>query len=108
MKKNKICAFFLTALIFAIFHAVNFVNNCNFSFVILQIVSAFFVGLCYNGLVLRYSSILPTFILHLLTNICGTYVVDIYNKTYIIGFCISILIYLIYAVYFYIDQKRRA
>lgn len=106
MKKNKVLGFFLTALIFALFHAVNLINNCDLIFVFLQIISAFFVGLCYNGAVLRYQSILPTFILHLLTNICGLGWVEAYDKTYIIGLCFCMIIYFSYGVYFFTNQRK--
>jgi len=107
IRKNKTLGFFLSALIFALFHFSNILNNSSILYISLQIIVAFFVGLCYNGLVLKYQSILPTFLLHLLTNICGVGDLNAYANEYIIGLCFCTVIYFIYGVWFFINQTKK-
>lgn len=62
----------LTSLAFALLHCVNFLEAGGSGYVWLQILSSFFVSICYCAVTIRFGSILPCAAAHFLTNITGT------------------------------------
>ncbi len=106
-KKLKTTGFVLTALIFSLFHVVNIVNNCDFLFIFIQIICTFVAALCYNGLAFKYQSLIPSFVLHLITNLTGFNVVlAVSNVFYYVGLAVVIVIYSIYGIYFVNSQRK--
>ncbi len=60
------------AIIFALIHFVNLFNGVDIIFVISQVVSAFCVGICFGGVVIKYCSLLPSILAHIAINITGS------------------------------------
>jgi len=62
----------LTSLAFAVLHVLNFTENADSLYVLLQILSSFFVSVCFCAVTMEFGSILPCVVAHFLTNITGT------------------------------------
>lgn len=82
---------FLTSLIFALLHGMNFSGNEDSVYVLLQIFSSFSVSLCYCAVCLECGSIYPCVVAHFLTNITGTgFLEDVRGKA---GILVCALVY---------------
>ena len=64
-------AVFISAALFALFHAANFFTAADWGFTALQILSAAAAGLSFAASALVYKSILPAALCHILINVTG-------------------------------------
>lgn len=71
LKWGKLRAVLLTALIFALFHGVNLIRGGDLLYTAVQILCAFFSGLCFSAVTVRWGSLFPSIAAHVLTNITG-------------------------------------
>lgn len=108
--KNKIknIAPYICSLIFAIFHCVNFIGTNNYIFVLLQIFCAFCVGVYYCGLVLKFDSLLPSYLSHLFVNITAIGILININNVYYMWLLVVSVLNLIVGVYLINKQKKKS
>lgn len=71
IKKGKLSAILLTSACFALFHCVNLAEYSDFTYILMQVLCAFAVGICYGAVTIKFESLIPCFIAHTLTNVTG-------------------------------------
>lgn len=70
-KRGVLLAILGTSLAFSVLHLVNFISVGDARYVLMQVVSSFFVSVCYCGVTIGCGSLLPCAAAHFLTNILG-------------------------------------
>jgi len=95
----------LTSAAFALLHAVNLAGNGDAAYVCLQILSSFFVSLCYCAVTLRMGNALPCWAAHFLTNITGTGSVS--GGRQLLGLLSCIAVYALWGGKWILDIRKK-
>lgn len=69
--KKPSSAIVVSSLAFSLLHAANLVHASSWQAVFLQMMSAFFFGLCFGMITLRCASLFPSILAHILVNLTG-------------------------------------
>ena len=78
-KKSKAFGIVFTSVLFAILHLSNLVHCKDVVYIVLQVLCALVMGICYSEIVILYKSLLPCFVAHIFTNITGVNTVLVPN-----------------------------
>ena len=97
---------YITSGIFAICHGVNLFHESPV-FVVLQIISAFVVGLLYSHITLQFKSVLPCIILHSITNVTYLFTAQSMTPIKTALLIISNVLIVIYLLRFKKHQQER-
>ena len=99
---GNLSSILITSTIFALFHFVNIIKDNNVVYILIQVLCAFFVGICYIAVTIKYNSLLPCVVIHFLTNITGinTYVQN-RNIGEMSGVYLCMMVHAIYGVYLF-------
>ena len=68
-RKSQLTGILITNIIFAGFHLVNFVYIPNATYIIIQVLCAFFIGSYYSLITIKFKSLFPCILSHFLINI---------------------------------------
>ena len=105
-KKSKAFGIVFTSVLFAILHLSNLVHCKDVVYIVLQVLCALVMGICYSEIVILYKSLLPCFVAHIFTNITGvnTVLVPNYGE---MRFLLWIVIVFFAGYGFYLYRKIR-
>lgn len=100
IKRGELFGIIVSSSLFAVSHLLNLFGSHNLLYTVLQVIFAFFVGICYAAVTLQYKSLIPCIAAHILTNLTGIYSVGRQIKSeWIVGLGICIVIYAAYGVF---------
>ena len=71
IKRGNLSAVLFTSVLFALFHCVNLAEYYDFTYILMKVLCAFAVGICYSAITIKFKSLIPCFIAHALTNVTG-------------------------------------
>lgn len=72
VKTSELAGIYLSSILFAAFHLVNFTQGTDPAYIWMQVICAFAAGLCYSTAAISIGSLLPCIAAHFLTNITGS------------------------------------
>lgn len=105
-KRSNLLRVVVTSVIFALFHGVNLIQNADITYTLMQISCAFATSVCYCAIALKFSSLLPCIISHVLTNITGiSNLQHVENIWEMLGLWMCIAVYTGYG--FWLCEKER-
>lgn len=100
IKRNKLYGIVVSSVVFAAFHLLNLFRHQDYVYIIMQVLCAFVVGICYAAIVVQYHSLIPCFTAHALTNITGFDSISSgISFECMVGLWVCIAIYAIYAIF---------
>ncbi len=97
----------IQAVVFASMHFVNFFNNSDVAFVLMQVASAFAVGLSFGGLAVKYRSLTPVILAHTLVNLTGNGAVDVTKRIYYIAMAVCCIVNILLGVFLLLKRKDK-
>jgi len=103
-EKGNASAIFITSILFALLHGANWFENADWIYVLLQMLSAFVVSICFCKITIRFRSVLPCMAAHFFINITGTGSIE--NSTHLFGLAVCIAIYACYGMWLSCEAKQ--
>lgn len=95
-KKSLAVAIYLTNIIFALLHIINYVLIKDTALMPMQILAAFCVGTCFSVVTMKYDSIIPCIFFHFLINVTGNNDITKINRSLL---SICVIMYLFYGCF---------
>ena len=93
-------AIVLSSMIFSMFHLLNLTSSANVLLTIIQLLSAFFIGLLFSSILIKTNTVIPCFICHSMINVSNIFMNQkISSINMLIIYSINILISLAYTIY---------
>lgn len=91
---------FMSSSIFAIAHLINLMGEMNCRYVVIQILFAFIIGICFAEIVIYTQSIILCIVTHIAINVSAGNELEVES-----GLWICLVIYIAYGVYLYLKIK---
>lgn len=82
-----------SSVLFALAHALNLLGNAEVSYVLLQMISALVIGVCFSLVTLHSGTLVMSIMIHFLINVSAPVVFE----PNVYGLAVCIVIYLLYA-----------
>lgn len=95
-KWNQKFGFWISNILFSIAHFANIKEDEDITYVAMQVIMAFFVGICFSSVVLLTGHIIPCVIIHFLINITA-----FGEREFGIGIWVCIVWYAVYGMVLY-------
>ncbi len=106
-KFSLIISALLSSLIFALFHAVNFINGFDLLFVAMQIISSFAVGVYFSAVTVKFKSVSPTILAHFIINLTGLGIIKLDKTLWAIIIGVASLAYLALGLIILIKRQNQ-
>lgn len=101
-KTSMLGAVCFTNIIFAAFHILNYVPNKEIVPLLIQMLIALCVGMCFSIIAIRNDSIIPCIVIHFLINVTGNNNIGEMNILIVV---ICAMIYFFYGIYLWKRKK---